>query len=104
MAPPGRTRRFLAAAISKRILDAPLENPGRLGVHQAIEANPGATLSELRRITGLGSGNLRHHLRVLETARTIQHWRHGRTTHYALVEASTTATMQHRALDDPQIK
>ncbi len=92
--------RFIAAFVSQRILAEPLEHPTRRSIYHMVEAQPGATPVDLRTATGVGEGNLRHHLHILERAGIVKHWRDGRKIHYAVREAKAALIMQQRALDD----
>lgn len=57
-----------------------LDSPSRQRILQAIQAEPGSHLHALSRSTGLGMGALRHHLKVLSSARVVRLVPSGRYT------------------------
>ncbi len=92
--------RIFFALVSQRILDAPLSHPARQSIHETLDANPGITYRQLMQFTGIGNGSLQHHLRILERARSIRHWRNDRNLHFALFDVRPVAAMQKRTLED----
>lgn len=70
-----------AATLFTRVdRDEALNHPRRALLYEYVQTNVGATFSDARRATGLGSGPFVHHLRVLERTGHIRVVRQGAST------------------------
>ncbi len=81
-----------------------LTNDARQAILAHLKAEPGASFSDLKRLTGLANGALTHHVRMLENASLLQARRDGFRTRYypgdaRVVVAPYTTSTEARFMD-----
>jgi predicted transcriptional regulator len=80
---------------------AALDHPNRRRIMDAITNSPGASFNGLRRMTGLASGTLRHHLSVLTSNRLVATKPFGTSVRHYPMDVASSAHHGLALLQDP---